>query len=376
MNYLIFGHEQSRRAREWRNVLGNVPVQWVSYEEVAQGNFPVIKEPTTVRITSPGGDFDTDKLLLSLGGYPKAEQLVFERGRIYPHQYWYQGWCKVLDQIHAFLQGQPACLVMNHPIPIQLAFDKVECQQLLTSRGIPIPKIYAEQLISFQHLLAIMEDKQVRRVFLKPAHGSSASGIMMFRKNGERLLLETTIGARQEKGELKLFNYKRLQKYHKRDIIEAIIEEMIPNRLHVEEWVIKKRFQAKSTDFRVVTINQQAVFIQPRHSHHPITNLRLGNEKGSLENLELEWGRGIIDHVRAVAEDTARHFPKLFYAGLDIAVDRKGNPYVLEVNPFGDFLKDIFVMGKNTYELELSHWQRYLVQHQEKTTAKHDQMGI
>ncbi len=376
MEHLIFGNEQSRRAVQWRNVLGDASVQWVSYEEVAQGHFPVIKEPTTVRITSPGEDFDTYKLLLSLGGYPGAEQLVFERGRIYHHLYWYRGWCTVLDQIHAFLQEQPACLVMNHPKPIQLAFNKIKCQQLLANHGIPIPKIYSNQLTSFQQLLAIMEEKQVPRVFLKPAHGSSASGIMMFRKNGDRLLLETTIGVRQEKGELKLFNYKRLQKYHKRDIIAAIIEEMIPNKLHVEEWIIKKRFQAKSTDFRVVTINQQAVFIQPRHSTHPITNLRLGNEKGSLENLEAEWGRGIIDHVRVVAEDTARHLPRLFYAGLDIAVDRKGNPYVLEVNPFGDFLKEIFVGGKNTYELELSHWQRHLIQHQEKTKVKHDQLGI
>ena len=128
MQHLIFGNEQSRRAREWRNVLGDVPVQWVSYEEVAEGHLPRIEEPTTVRITSPGEDFGTYKLLLSLGGYSKAEQLIFERGRVYHHQHWYRGWCKILDRIEVFLQEQPTCLVMNHPKPIQLAFNKIECQ--------------------------------------------------------------------------------------------------------------------------------------------------------------------------------------------------------------------------------------------------------
>lgn len=358
MQHLIIGDEESRRARQWRNVLGDVPVQWVSYQEVAKGHFPTIQQPTTLRITSPGEDFETYKLLLSLGGYPQAEQLVFERGRIYHHRYWYRGWCKVLDQIQAFLEQQPGVLVMNHPAPIQLAFHKAESQQMLANQGIPIPKIYADHLNSFQQLLEIMETERVPHVFLKPAHGSSASGVMMFRKNGKRLLLETTIGVKQESGDMKLFNHKRLQKYHEADTIKAVIEQMIPNKLHMEEWIIKKRFQTKSTDFRVLTINQQPVFVQPRHSPHPITNLRLGNEKGSLIKLEKEWGRSIIERVRGVAQDTAHQFPKLFYAGIDIAVDRKGNPYVLEVNPFGDFLKDIFVNKQTTYELELAHWER------------------
>lgn len=360
MRHLIFGNPSSRRARQWRAVLGDAPVQWVSYQQVAQGDFPAVNELTTIRITSPGEDFDTYTLLLHLGGYPNADQLTFEKGRIYFHQYWYKGWCHILDKLQNFLDEHPQALAMNHPAPIQLAFHKIKCQRLLAENGIPIPAIYADQLSSFQQLLALMASREVPQAFVKPAHGSSASGIMMFRKNGERMLLETTIGVKQEEGGVKLFNYKRLQKYKDPATIQTIMEQMIPNRLHVEEWIIKKRFQAKSTDFRVVTIDQQPIFVQPRHSHHPITNLRLGNEKGSLESLANEWGRGVIEQVKTVAKDTAHCFPGLFYAGIDIAVDSAGEPYVLEVNPFGDFLKEIFVDGKNTYELELQYWQQKL----------------
>ena len=67
---------------------------------------------------------------------------------------------------------------MNHPAPINLAFNKAECQQLLTDHGIPIPDIYVDHLNSFKQLLAVMDSKQVPQAFIKPAHSSSASGII------------------------------------------------------------------------------------------------------------------------------------------------------------------------------------------------------
>ena len=360
MRHLIVGQEHARRAIQWRNVLGDVPVRWLSYQQVAQGEFPEMYEPTTVRITSPGEDFETFKLLVGLGGYPQADQLIFEKGRIYLHAYWYQGWCQVLAQIQTFLQAHPQVRVMNHPAPIKRAFHKVQCQQFLASSGIPIPPIYAEQIQHFDHLLDVMDSQRLHQVFLKPAHGSSASGIMMFRKHKNKMQLGTTIRAEHRDGELKLFNWLRLQQYQDPAMIQQIIELMIPQRLHVEAWIFKKRFQAKSTDFRVVTIDQEPVFVQPRHSSHPITNLHLGNEKGSLERVEAEWGKNVIDNIKTVARETAHLFPDLFYAGIDIALDQENTPYVLEVNPFGDFLQEIFVDGKNTYACELAAWQQKL----------------
>ena len=361
MHHLIFGNKHSRRAKHWRNTLGDAPVQFVNYQQAAQGHFPEITEPSTVRITSPGEDFETFKLLVGLGGYHNADQLSFEKGRILLHTYWYAGWSKLLDKMQQFLKEQPLTSIMNHPAPIKLAFHKTACQQQIEQAGIPIPKIYCKQLTSFEELLGLMESNRLKKVFLKPAHGSSASGVMMFRKIDHRMLLETTIHLVQKDGAIKLFNHLRLQRYQDPLLIQTIIEQMIPNQLHVEDWIIKKRYQAKSTDFRVLTINQEPKFIQPRHSTHPITNLHLGNEKGALPLIEQEWGTASVEKIKAVARQTAKLFPTLFYVGIDIAVDDDEKPYVLEINPFGDFLKDIFVDDLTTYAYELQSWKEHLV---------------
>lgn len=356
MQHLVVGNTTSRRAKQWQKAVDKAPYQIVTYQQVAENQFPKIQEVTTVRITSPGEDFDTFKLLVELGGYPNADLLNYEKGRIFLHQYWYKGWSLVLDNIQKWLDNRPNILIMNDPATIKLAFHKANCQQFLKEKGIPIPKIYCQQLNSFEHLLETMNDNQLHQVFLKPAHSSSASGVMMFRKAGNKMLLETTAKLVKEDTTNKLFNHKRLQRYQDTEDIQTILELMIPNKLHVEQWIMKKQFQAKSTDFRVLVINQQPVFIQPRMSNHPITNLHLGNEKGVIKTLEKEWGSPLIKKVKDIATQTAKSLTGLFYAGIDIAVDKKENVYVLEVNPFGDFLKDLFVDNKNTYQYELNAW--------------------
>jgi len=376
MRHLVFGNPNSRRAKQWQQTcllpynrqacllrnggqaIHNASFELISYQEVANGQFPKLNKPTTVRITSPGEDFETFQLLVGLGGYPAATALLEERGRILLHEYWYQGWCLILDKIDQFLKENPLAKVMNHPETIKLAFHKANCQEKLRKAGIPIPDIYCCQLNSFEQLLEVMDKQKLHQVFLKPAHSSSASGVMMFRRTANKMMLESTIFLNKKGREAKLFNHKRLQRYQNQETIKTIIDLMIPNRLHIEQWINKKQFQGKSTDFRVVTINQQPVFVQPRHSNHPITNLHLGNEKGSLQNLQIEWGKDLIKKVKTIAIQTAKQLDGLFYAGIDIAINTKGEPYVLEVNAFGDFLKEIFADKKNTYEYELLIWNQ------------------
>jgi len=127
---------------------------------------------------------------------------------------------------------------------------------------------------------------------------------------------------------------------------------MIPHGLLVEQWIRKKIFQGKSVDLRIVVIRDTAVFIVPRLSPHFITNLHLGNEKGKIEELRLAWGRDCIASAKKLAVQAVAAIPGLFYAGVDVAIDYDGEPYVLEVNAFGDLLLDIYHEGKTTYEWE------------------------
>ena len=91
-------------------------------------------------------------------------------------------------------------------------------------------------------------------------------------------------------------------------------------------------------------------------SNHFITNLHLGNEKGSIEELEIAWGEAVIVAAKALAVEAVRIIGGLFYAGVDVAISNRNIPYVLEVNAFGDMLLNIYQNGLTTYEYELSEW--------------------
>ena len=108
MNYLTIGHIYSRRVAFWHDVLDakGCTYQLVSFQQVAEGSWTKVSTPTTLRITSPGEDFETYRLLLSLGACPEAENLSFDKGRIRFAEYWYKGWCILLDKIDDFVKRQ------------------------------------------------------------------------------------------------------------------------------------------------------------------------------------------------------------------------------------------------------------------------------
>ncbi|MCI5055209.1 MAG: hypothetical protein MRY83_03820, partial [Flavobacteriales bacterium] len=140
--------------------------------------------------------------------------------------------------------------------------------------------------------------------------------------------------------------------YEIRDIINA----MVPAGLMAEEWIRKKMFNNKSVDLRILIINKQASLVVPRISHHIITNLHLGNEKGNIEDLRNSWGDEVIDTAKREAIKAVEEIGGLFYAGVDVAIDPRGMPVILEVNAFGDMLLGIENNGLNSYDLELQEW--------------------
>ncbi len=354
MNYLTIGHTHSRRVAFWQDVLAakGFRHQLISFQQIVGEKWPDISGTATLRITSPGEDFETYRLLLSLGGCPQAEGLSFEKGRIQFAQYWYKGWCILLDKIDNFLKRHPHIKVMNSPQAIRLAFHKATCQQWLAQQQIPTPQIFLPQLKNYEQLIDTLEQQKLHQVFIKPWHGSSASGVMAFRKSGNRQMLYTTIHLVQENG-VRLYNHLQLQKYNDPQDIKTIIDEMIPHGLLVEQWIRKKTFRRKSVDLRIVVIRDTAVFVVPRMSPHFITNLHLGNEKGKIEALEVAWGSACIASAKKVAVQAVAAIPGLFYAGVDVAIDDYNEkPYVLEVNAFGDLLLNIHYKNKTTYEWE------------------------
>ena len=357
MQYLTIGYHGSRRVRFWEEVViaNGGEHQLLTFQQIANDGFPTIQQATTLRITSPGEDFETYKLLLSLGGYDEADSLELDRGRIRFSRYWYKGWCVVLGKISAWLRQNSDMKAINSPGTIQLAFNKVQCQRHIAYE-VDTPRIFLNELENYEQFIQLFDALKLHQAFIKPWHGSSASGVMAFRKSGDKQILYTTIHLVQNEG-IKLYNHLKLQKYTKPKTIKTIINEMAQHGLMMEQWIRKKTFRHKSVDFRIVVIGGEAVFTVPRLSPHFITNLHLGNEKGKIETIEARWGTACIEAAKQLAVEAVAAISGLFYAGVDVAIDTNEQPYVLEVNAFGDMLLDITHKGKTTYEWEFELWK-------------------
>ncbi len=359
MQYLTIGYHGSRRVRFWEEVVmaNGSEHQLLTFQQIANDDFSTIQQATTLRITSPGEDFETYKLLLFLGGYDAADSLEFDKGRIRFSRYWYKGWCVILDKIAVWLRQNPTVKAINSPAAIQLAFNKVQCQRHISYK-VNTPRIFLNELGNYESFIQLFDALKLHQVFIKPWHGSSASGVMAFRKSGDKQILYTTIHLVQKEG-IQLYNHLKLQKYTQPETIKIIINEMVQHGLMMEQWIRKKTFRHKSVDLRIVVIGGEAVFVVPRLSPHFITNLHLGNEKGKIETIEARWGTACIEAAKQLAIKAVAAIEGLFYAGVDVAIDTNEAPYILEVNAFGDMLLNINHENKTTYEWEFELWELY-----------------
>ena len=352
--FITIGSPDARRVQFWEAALQqyNCKHQVITYQQIIENYFLKITEPTTIRLASTGEDFELGKIIMGMGGYSDAHLLSFEKGLIYPNDFWYKGFCVLLKKIENFTLQNPLVKTMNSPAAIQLAFHKLKCQQFLNQKNISTPKIILDKVLDYDSLIEKMEAENIHQVFIKPYHGSSASGVMALRQSNGRQMLYTTIHLQGGK----MYNHLKLQKYNSLLDIKTIINKMVPSGLLVEEWIRKKTFQEKSVDFRILVINGKAVFVVPRMSPHFITNLHLGNEKGNIEAVEKVWGSDVIKKAKDLAIQAVDEIDGLFYAGVDVAISQKGKSYILEVNAFGDMLLNISKGGLNTYEYELKEW--------------------
>ena len=91
-----------------------------------------------------------------------------------------------------FTQRQQSDVVRWRLDDVEVMFDKRQCQARFAGHGIPVPAGLGE-VGSFEQLRARMRETGHRRVFVKLAHGSSASGVVAYETNGRRQLATTTV---------------------------------------------------------------------------------------------------------------------------------------------------------------------------------------
>ncbi|CAA9252779.1 MAG: FIG00638667: hypothetical protein [uncultured Chloroflexia bacterium] len=374
-NIVVVGNPDGRRVELFQAALcrlGLPPACTVAYTDLLAGRrvLPeVVREGDIVRIESPGKDWAVEQALLVAGAdlvdrsrfehLPREAilRMPFDRGRILPSRQWYRGWCALLQTVAHQLRECPPHRLMLSPDDIAIMFDKPACHARLQAAGIAVPPSLGE-VDSFHALAARMESLKWPRVFVKLAHGSSASGAVALETSRERMQAFSTVEVVESSDGLTLYNSRRLQTYRRPAEIARLIDALCRHRIHVERWLPKAGIAGRTFDLRVVVIAGQARHVVVRMSRGPMTNLHLLNARGDIDAVAARMGVDAWAAARETCEHAMACFPDSLYGGIDLLVEPGYRRHaVLEVNAFGDLLPDVVWQGQDTYMAEVNAMQ-------------------
>jgi hypothetical protein len=203
-----------------------------------------------------------------------------------------------------------------------------------------------------------MRQAGMRRVFVKLAHGSSASGVLAVETTASGRIRATTSVERAADGAL--HNSLRIRRYTDEPEIAAIVDALAPDGLHIERWLPKASLGDRSADLRVVVVAGRATHVVVRTSRSPLTNLHLGGTRGDLAAVRAlagdRWAQAL-----AVGERAAACFPGTLCVGVDLLPAIGWRRFAVgEVNAFGDLLPRLTGLpgsgaeGLDTYEAQVS----------------------
>jgi hypothetical protein len=371
--WIIIGNPGSRRVELFQAALaglGLAPARLVAYADLLAERVhlsTIVQPGSLVRIESPGRDFGVEQMLLALGAtefdqegqqYERLELeavrlLVFDKGLILPLRQWYLGLRAALRLIEGQLRECSPHRLIGSPTDILTMFDKRACHARLAQAGIPVPRSIGP-VENYEQLVAAMADTGIARVFIKPAHGSSAAGIIAYQTARGRSLATTTVEVVEEGSTLRLYATRRLREERDPAKIARLIGAICRQRVHVEQWVPKAGMSGRVFDLRVLVIAGQARHTVVRMSRGPMTNLHLLNERGVWCAVRERMGDVAWEQARATCEATAACFPASLHTGIDLLIAQDFRRHaVLEVNAFGDLLPGILSQGEDTYTAEI-----------------------
>ncbi|WP_378136907.1 STM4014 family protein [Cohnella soli] len=379
---------QAARAR-----LGLSPALVLSYIDVLQGradlislaeSYEQLEKPPILRVDAPGEHFEVERELIALGAPSSTDSAIEEddkfwlnyndtfhplsaksarsikevKGRLYHPSQWFRGYCRLL----AKLDGQAKQLWnmprwMNTPQDIAAMFDKRHTYQILSAAGLPLPRrLVAPQAIqTYDALREAMASERSYRLFIKLATGSGACGVIAYQLNpvtGAESAV-TTMGVENYYTRPPLFyNVKKLVTYNDRHAIRQMINWLLGHGAHIEQWIPKASYQQHSFDIRQLVVAGKACHSIARASKTPITNLHLDSKRMSLKQI------GLSDLLQATVHQCAERallaFSQSMVAGIDVLLSSGSyQPYILDVNPFGDLLYDSHYQGYDPYEWEM-----------------------
>lgn len=295
----------------------------IAWTDVLRGAPLALETGDLVRIDSPGGDPGTDALLRGPG----------DPARVGGGARWYRTFTAALRRLSAAV-SQAGARLLGDAEEIAVMFDKRLAHARLLAAGVPVP-VALPEVDGYPALRSRMDETGERRVFVKPAHGSSASGVVALQTVPGRVKAVTSAFMAGDR----LVNALRVRSYASEEEVAALIGLLAPDGLHVERWVPKATLDGRVFDLRVVVIGGEPTHAVVRTSRTPMTNLHLGGARGDLGAVRRALGEDGWRRALDVCARAASCFPGSPMVGVDLLVGAGLKRFaVCEVNAFGDLL--------------------------------------
>ncbi|MFC8371065.1 STM4014 family protein [Streptomyces sp. NPDC057239] len=299
----------------------------VPWERVLREGGADFAADEAVRLDSPGENPDVDRLLRD----------VQDPTRVEGSARWYARFTEAV-------RGLRGGVRLDDAGELAVMFDKRRCHAVLDAADVPVPESPtsgpdAVRVTGWDDVRTVMREHRMPRLFVKLAHGSSASGVLAVEASGSGCIRATT--SVELTGDGRLFNSLTVRRYEREQDIAAVVDALAPDGLHLERWLPKASQRGRAADLRVVVVAGRATHAVVRTSTSPMTNLHLGGTRGDLDAVRdaVEAAGGRWPDVLAVCERAAACFPRTLCVGVDLLPAVGWRRFAVgEVNAFGDLL--------------------------------------
>lgn len=348
MRWVVVVDEGDRRRSMWeagfaRCNVAHVLVPWAEVARRPAIVGEVARPGDVLRVDSPGSDLEVWR---ALAGPDRRRRWRDEDtlGVWRPGRAWFGGLVRVIGEIEASTPG----VLLTHPLrEICDMVDKQACHRRLAAAGVPVPPSL-EAPATVAELRARLAEVGWPAVFVKPRWGSSAAGVLAWRRGGGREQL--TAPMRVIDG--LLINHKQPETVVERSEIDARLAPILADGAVVERWIPKAGARGCTFDLRVVVIDGRVRHRVARLAAGPITNLHLDAERADADEVMAEVGIS-PGPAWAACEAAARAFPAARCVGIDLGIDVRGRPFVIEVNAWGDHLRRVEHEGEDTVQAQI-----------------------
>ncbi|MER6015701.1 STM4014 family protein [Streptomyces bluensis] len=330
VRFAVVGNPENRRTTMFADAVraaGHTQPRVLAWRDVLRGRF-AFRAGEIVRIDSPGENAEVDRLLRSIDDPTRVEGTAL----------WYRRFTAAVREVTDAARRAGAVPSADAE-DVAVMFDKRRCHARLAAAGVPVPPALTGPLGGWDELREKLRAARFSRAFVKPAHGSSASGVVALSVAGPGRVRATTSVETASDG--RLFNSLRVRQYASEPEVAALVDALAPDGIHVEQWLPKASQGGRAADLRVVVVAGRATHAVVRTSRHPMTNLHLGGARGDLDTAReaIRAAGGSFEGVLDAAERAAACFPGTLCVGVDVLPSTGWRRFTVgEVNAFGDLL--------------------------------------